>query len=426
VHAARPIVRIVALLCGFSGAVFAAQSPAEEHLSLKRLTRGLTLETIEISADQGERVVVTFRGPMLRSGEATSLDYARQLHGTSRETTEGWEVERHLGSSRLVVRLEPGGTGTGSDWLHRISHTVESRREEEDRLDSKPLRLDLRGWKLQDASIHWEPGGTWYKERFHITAVRETPAATAFQELRTASQPDGWGEMAVAVPTDEGAKQTLHGVLALLRGDFLLDIRIRGRRVKRDPLGILRPSAKTERSQLSVTLMVPPDLQDPEYARPRLLPAERREVAHVLDILRSMPIPSALLATDRSGRARVVEALSEIDRYPGRIVRRAAKEFYRSEPHPSCKLLVLNRYLFAVPVEPPSNALWFHSWWIDSDLPPSYILPLIQTADGDLQFEGTFRIYAGPPYMAIQEFDYFERRFGLRRLTPGGELREVK
>jgi hypothetical protein len=84
------------------------------------------------------------------------------------------------------------------------------------------------------------------------------------------------------------------------------------------------------------------------------------------------------------------------------------------------KLYVLIRYLFDAPQDAPKGLPRFGSFLGVPETADTVdeLWPWEPGPDGDLRLTGFFRGYAGETYLAQQEADAFEDRYGLRRSPP--------
>jgi hypothetical protein len=148
-----------------------------------------------------------------------------------------------------------------------------------------------------------------------------------------------------------------------------------------------------------------------------LQPSEEAQISQILGVLESCPTPTKLRKDDATARGELLTTLHVIDQYPSKTIRVAVKRFLTKHPgnlDESSKIVVLNRLVFAVPQKEPPHAAGFHCWGISSSDPANYMRPLAVDARGEIIFEGEFLFYIGAPYLALEEFDYFQRRFGRR------------
>ena len=81
------------------------------------------------------------------------------------------------------------------------------------------------------------------------------------------------------------------------------------------------------------------------------------------------------------------------------------------------KLFILNRYLFNVPSSSElKQASFFGAWYgvPENERYVNLLWPLKIENNGKLTLVGEFSGYFGPDFRAVEEFDYFHRRFGCR------------
>jgi hypothetical protein len=84
------------------------------------------------------------------------------------------------------------------------------------------------------------------------------------------------------------------------------------------------------------------------------------------------------------------------------------------------KPFILNRLLFALPDKEAADVQYFGGWerpLNDTSRDPMW--PVSLGADNKLLLTGNYTGYSGHRYLAVQEFDYFLRKYG-RRLMPDG------
>jgi hypothetical protein len=80
-------------------------------------------------------------------------------------------------------------------------------------------------------------------------------------------------------------------------------------------------------------------------------------------------------------------------------------------------LFLLNRYLFAVPEIAPISSPCFGGWLgVPHDSTHVNLLwPFSFDTNGHLVLSASYRGYNGRPYRALDEFNYFQKAFGLRK-----------
>lgn len=154
--------------------------------------------------------------------------------------------------------------------------------------------------------------------------------------------------------------------------------------------------------------------------RPALPRTDFDGVQHILIVLRGMPQPGMTKPTQRSRQAQILDDLDTLDRFGTCELRLALKLFVREvkgDHMELSKVLVMNRFIFNLPARTPRKFGWFHSWWIMSTDPRSYIAPLSISRNGEIVYDrkGEFLAYSGPPYTPLEEFDYYHRAYGRRK-----------
>jgi hypothetical protein len=148
----------------------------------------------------------------------------------------------------------------------------------------------------------------------------------------------------------------------------------------------------------------------------------RDSVREALALLNACPNWSKLTHMDEAARARVAEAMKQLDEYPTDGLRAAVREYVRQNSDPRtaddwlfARVLALNRYIFNVPEKFPKKWKPFGAFFLamPGDEAP-YLAPWKKDAQGSLCLVGELLAYIGPPYRALEEFDYFAARFGRR------------
>jgi hypothetical protein len=154
---------------------------------------------------------------------------------------------------------------------------------------------------------------------------------------------------------------------------------------------------------------------------------KQKEEDHVLNIVRQIrefPEWTRLGEVDTLVRKDFLERTDAIAQEETAILRKAVEKFVselRSEHNYSVgqmsKLFVLNRYIFNVPERSDRGKARFFGGWSGvpmSDRDVDLLWPLKISTTGELSLVGSFHGYFGESFQAVQEFDYFDRRFGRR------------
>ena len=82
------------------------------------------------------------------------------------------------------------------------------------------------------------------------------------------------------------------------------------------------------------------------------------------------------------------------------------------------KLFVLNRYLFDVPVSADPEGAKYFGGWVGVPCDKNHVdllWPLSLNDKGDLVLKNGFRGYLGDDYVAMDEFDWFTKKYGRRK-----------
>jgi hypothetical protein len=149
-------------------------------------------------------------------------------------------------------------------------------------------------------------------------------------------------------------------------------------------------------------------------------PAVRRAV----ELIESMPAWSDVPADDLFSRRKIIDVLKELAMYDLDILRKAIRRYISRRKREDSydvstmsRLYLLNRYIFNVPNKVPLGlrrfaaffGMPYDSQWINE------LWPLSTDEKGEMVLTGEFRGYFGEVYLALEEFDHFRERYGLRR-----------
>ncbi len=117
---------------------------------------------------------------------------------------------------------------------------------------------------------------------------------------------------------------------------------------------------------------------------------------------------------------KLMECLALIARNEVGKVREAIAILLKKHPQDSSawsKTFLINRYLFRVPDKSPIDNNLFGGWAgvsIENGM-VNRLWPFSYNSQGKLQLVGEFEGYYGNEYRGIDEFDYFQKKFGLRK-----------
>jgi len=150
-------------------------------------------------------------------------------------------------------------------------------------------------------------------------------------------------------------------------------------------------------------------------------------VDRIIELIESCPAWNLLYEDDVSNRKIVIAQLQEIAKFDVSVVRLAIEKYYKGKEADNSfditsrsRLYVLNRCLFNVPPKASFEGTAFGGWagvpYDEIENTINWMWPLSTDDNGNLQLTGRFRGYYGPPYRVIEEFDYFNERFGRRQI----------
>jgi hypothetical protein len=174
----------------------------------------------------------------------------------------------------------------------------------------------------------------------------------------------------------------------------------------------------------------PPRPEQPAAGEGQKTPKPRREMKNAAErALWSLPPWSALHAGDAVGRRALRARLNAFKRIPLGDIREGIR-LYLGDAAESpggygvpemSRVFVLNRFLFRVPgAVPRREARFFGGWHVperEGSVDMAWPFATVGRS-GTLRLVGTFSAYAGAPYDALGEFDWFSRRFPPRWHQP--------
>jgi hypothetical protein len=152
------------------------------------------------------------------------------------------------------------------------------------------------------------------------------------------------------------------------------------------------------------------------------------QIVEVIKLIEDSPAWTDIQFGDRSEEAkklqqRIVEQMSKVSTYEVHVIRKAIVRYIRNDKNPKFNLprlsrvFILNRYIFNIPATRQIKHPVFGAW----NLHPTngeeinQMWPLAFDNTGSIILVGKCSGYSGPPYKAIQEFDFFYKAFGLRK-----------
>ena len=160
-------------------------------------------------------------------------------------------------------------------------------------------------------------------------------------------------------------------------------------------------------------------------------PSALRKIEVVLDALTRCPSWSQ---PDVNSNA-IISVCRELAKFETDVLRRAVERFVEQckmqksyDVASMSKLFVLNRYIFQVPPKEAFSGPFFGGWdGVPYDQHQMNMLwPLSTNAAGELVLTGKYAGYAGEPFGAIAEFDYFLKKYGRRKPIPAPAKAELQ
>lgn len=146
--------------------------------------------------------------------------------------------------------------------------------------------------------------------------------------------------------------------------------------------------------------------------------SESEQIMRLLESCPSWTVPPP----NDVAKAKILDHLAKISAYNTTLIYEAVKKYsamHRDDLEALSKILLLNRFLFAVPQWVPVDTPLFGSWRHSVENGQiSLLWPFSVRSDGTLVLTGEFSGYTGEPYQAREEFDFFSKNYGQRR-NPG-------
>jgi hypothetical protein len=118
--------------------------------------------------------------------------------------------------------------------------------------------------------------------------------------------------------------------------------------------------------------------------------------------------------------SRLMDSLAKVSENDIAMIREAIRILFSNPQQDTAmwaKVFILNRYLFQVPEESPIDDKLFGGWagvQVNNGK-VNRLWPLSHEVEGRLRIVGEFEGYFGNGYQGLDEFDYFQRTFGLRK-----------
>ena len=148
-------------------------------------------------------------------------------------------------------------------------------------------------------------------------------------------------------------------------------------------------------------------------------------VTTVSEQIRECPPWARITPGDIATQRRLIKCMEELSAENTSTLRQAIEKIIEEGPAENndpfdewSRLYVLNRFLFNVPRKSKLADAKFFGGWHGVPQDGIYIdllWPLRIDSSGLIELVGTTKMYTGPPYQPLLEFDYFNHRFGRRK-----------
>jgi len=144
-------------------------------------------------------------------------------------------------------------------------------------------------------------------------------------------------------------------------------------------------------------------------------------VQHVISKLQEMPVWTNISTEEMINLNKTLDILSEIDRYPLDVIRKAISIFYKSTAslEDMGRLLLVNKFLFDLPEWIPINSYRRFGGWLgvpEEQCRINLLWPFSRGEDGSLVLTKRFTGYMGEAYLALEAFDYYLKSYGRRNV----------
>ena len=156
------------------------------------------------------------------------------------------------------------------------------------------------------------------------------------------------------------------------------------------------------------------------------------DVSVVLGLIHSCPSFFEITGREAANDKLVLESLQahlkQIAKYNLTVIRIAVSEYQKEKlnsrafhSREKSRLFLLNRYIFNVPPGISLDSMPPQIGWRLDGIPNANLLWPLSVIDeqGNITLDVGFVVYTGQYYSPLEEFDYFNERFGLRKIKPG-------
>lgn len=171
---------------------------------------------------------------------------------------------------------------------------------------------------------------------------------------------------------------------------------------------------KTEIAPVSILLTV-----DPKHS-------EERQINDIIRLIEKCPSWCHFRRNNKRMSRKILAQLDRISNYDSYLIRKAVDKYSRQQltslsrgNDVACRIYVLNRFIFAVPEDTPFEGRRFGGWTgrPESGGRINWLWPFSYDSYGRIELTYEYEGYMGHTYLALDEFDYFFRKFGRRKAS---------
>lgn len=151
-----------------------------------------------------------------------------------------------------------------------------------------------------------------------------------------------------------------------------------------------------------------------------VLNREYHDVNNVISQIMACPAWSEASKRDIKTKENILQCLELISRNNNNVIRKAIESLFLKYPNDTSvwsRIFLLNRYIFQVPTDSPIDDNLFGGW---VGIPihnqkVNRLWPFSVDNNNNLILVGVFEGYFGNGYRGLDEFDYFLRKYGIRK-----------
>lgn len=167
--------------------------------------------------------------------------------------------------------------------------------------------------------------------------------------------------------------------------------------------------------------------KSPRKPVPKLGVSENAQVSAALRLIRTCPAWDEKTPSDLEAQKEILDCLQQLAAFETPVLRAALARIPGTKKDPTGgkealrmwgTVFLLNRFIFAVPSGPVTNLRRYESFYRPEVARGDALWPLARDEQGTFSIQGEYPSYVGAPYRYVEEFDYYNRRFGRRRFQP--------